>query len=85
MVKDETKKRQRIEKLDELADLIIDNLLDIVRSGLITAADRKTILDFLRHNGLNLDPNSVPDDVKGLLTSRISFDDADEAPIRLAK
>lgn len=83
----EKKKRDRVAKLDRLTDLIIDNLLTVVESGSITAADRKTILDFLKHNGLDLDPRSLPDDVKGFLTSNVSFDGADDdvIPIRAAK
>lgn len=78
--------KERVDKLDQLADFIIDDLLKVAREGNLTSADRKIILDFLRQNGLNLDPNSIPDDVKALLTSKVSFDgDDNDAPLKLAK
>ena len=85
---DEQKKRERVAKLDELTDLILDDLITQARSKSLTSADRKTILDFLAKNGLDLDPRSLPDDVKGFLTSNVSFDGADDEnvlPIRAAK
>lgn len=78
----EDKKKARVKKLDELTDLILEDLLMLARNNAMTASDRKLILDFLTRNGLDLDPRSIPDDVKALLTSNVAFDEQDEAENR---
>lgn len=80
----EQKQKERLDKLDRLADLIIDDLVKIAESGELSSADRKLILDFLRQNGLNLDPTSIPQAIGDMLTSRVKFDapDDDVLPIR---
>lgn len=80
---EEAKKLERVKKLDELTDLILDDLIAQAKNKALTSSDRKLILDFLVKNGLDLDPHSIPQDVRGLLTSRVSFDDADEKPPQL--
>lgn len=85
MSEKEEKQKERIAKLDELTDFILDDLLKIAKDGTLSSADRKLILDFLRQSGLNLDPNSIPEKIGDMLTSRVTFDDSDVLPLRRAK
>lgn len=82
---DDPKRSARIAKLDELTDLVIDDMLDAARAKRLTSADRKLMLDFLRQNGLELNPNATTRELGNLLTSppqRFDDGDADVLPFR---
>lgn len=82
---DDAKLKDRLAKVDVLTDLILDDLVTVARSGAMSSADRKLILDFLRAQGLNLDPNAAPAELRDMITSKVSFDDSDEPNLRIAR
>jgi hypothetical protein len=69
----------------ELGDLILQRLVDLVRDNEDTSTDRATILRFLMQNGWTVDPKNIPEELHGMLTSEVRFDDTDDMPVRMVK
>jgi hypothetical protein len=53
----------------ELGDLILQRLVDLVRE----------------QNGWTVDPKNIPEELHGMLTSEVRFDDTDDMPVRMVK
>jgi hypothetical protein len=48
----------KLEKLDILADLLLDHLITKAKSGELTAQEASVIRNLLRDNSMQMDPNS---------------------------
>ena len=77
----ESRLDKHVAQVELLQDLILEDLIKLLQRGEATAADRTAILKFLRENGWSVDPNSLPQELKGILTSAVSFDDEDDDPV----
>jgi len=74
---DNNKKKEQIEKAEQLADLLLNNWIRLAKNGELTSTDSATIARVLMANGWTLDPAQLPQELLDKLTSQISFD-ADE-------
>jgi hypothetical protein len=71
----------------ELGDLILQEFRELLttRKDDLTSTDRATIVRFLMQNGWTVDPKNIPEELKGMLTSEVKFDDTDDLPLRMVK
>lgn len=65
------KTKQQVDKMTELQDLLLEDFIKQAREGTLSATDRATLVRFLMANGWNLDPATLPKDLKDMLTSRV--------------
>lgn len=63
--------KEQVEKLETLQTLLLDDFIKMAREGTLSATDRATLVRFLMANGWNLDPATLPQDLKDMLTSKV--------------
>ena len=79
--------KDQIDVAVELQILILEDFKELLttRKDELTATDRATIVRLLQANGWSIDPAALPEDLKGMLTRNVAFDDDDTPELSLAK
>lgn len=70
--------QKQIRLAEMLQELLLQDFHTLLLSGGMSPTDRATLSRLLSQNGWSLDPSRLPTGLKDLLTTQVSFDDADE-------
>ena len=73
------KTKEQADKLARLQDLVLDDFILMAEGHTLSATDRATLVRFLMANGWNLDPSTMPKNLRDMLTSGVDpLKDLDE-------
>ncbi len=64
-------KRLQVEKAARLQMFLLDNFEEMFKTGTMTPTDRATLFRMLKESGWSLDPASIPQGLKGVLTALV--------------
>lgn len=72
------KTERRLELMEELTDLWLEDMKALLQAGEMSPTDRATLARFLMANGITLDPSRLPQGLQDKITQRVRYDEDPE-------